>query len=67
MKGEIAVIRTTVYTAEENVTKVEKQKKKQDNLIASMNEEIFRLTEQKTILTAQLISQHEETDEVAFE
>jgi flagellar biosynthesis/type III secretory pathway chaperone len=45
------------------VVSLEKDKKKQDFLIDTMNEEIKRLTEQKTILTAQLISQKEETEQ----
>ena len=52
MKSAIAVTRTGTLRAEENVVGLEKQKKKQDFLIDSMNEEIKRLTEQKTILTA---------------
>jgi hypothetical protein len=62
MKGEIAVTKRTTYRAEENVVQLENDKKKQDLLIDTMNEEIKRLTEQKTILTAQLISQKEETE-----
>ena len=61
MKSEIAVTRRTTYRAEENVVNLEKSKKKQDNLIDSMNEEIKRLNEQKTLYQAQLISQKEET------
>ena len=61
MKSEIAVTRRTTYRAEENVTNLEKSKKKQDHLIDSMNEEIKRLNEQKTLYQAQLISQKEET------
>ena len=61
MKSEIAVTRRTTYRAEENVTNLEKAKKKQDLLIDSMNEEIKRLNEQKTLYQAQLISQKEET------
>ncbi len=63
MKSEIDVTRRTTYRAEENVVNLEKMKKKQDFLIDMMNEEIKRLTEQKTILTAQLISQKEETEQ----
>ena len=63
MKSEIDVTRRTTYRAEENVVNLEKMKKKQDFLIDTMNEEIKRLTEQKTILTAQLISQKEETEQ----
>jgi hypothetical protein len=63
MKGEIAVAKRTTYRAEENVVSLEKDKNKQDLLIDSMNEEIKRLTEQLTILTAQLISQKEETEQ----
>lgn len=63
MQSEIEVTRQTTYRAEENVVNLEKTKKKQDFLIDMMNEEIKRLTEQKTILTAQLISQKEETEQ----
>ena len=45
MKSETAIIRRTTYRAEENVVNLEKQKKKQDLLIDSMNEEIKRLNE----------------------
>lgn len=61
MKSEIAVTRRTTYRVEENVVNLEKSKKKQDTLIDSMNEEIKRLNEQKTLYQAQLISQKEET------
>lgn len=61
MKSEIAVTRRTTYRAEESVVNLEKQKKGQDTLIDSMNEEIKRLNEQKTLYQAQLISQKEET------
>ena len=40
---------------------LEKIKKRQDLLIDSMNEESKRLEEQKNVLTAQIISQKEET------
>jgi len=63
MKSEIDVTRRTTYRAEENVVNLEKMKKNQDLLIDMMNEEIKRLTERKTILTAQLISQKEETEQ----
>jgi len=45
MKGEIAVTKRTTYRAEENVVGLEGEKRKQDLLIDSMNEEIKRLTE----------------------
>jgi chromosome segregation ATPase len=61
MKSEIAVTRRTTYRAEESVVNLEKQKKGQDTLIDSMNEEIKRLNELKTLYQAQLISQKEET------
>jgi chromosome segregation ATPase len=63
LKSDIAVTRTETFTAEENVANLEKIKKKQDLLIDSMNEEIKRLEEQKNILAAQLVSQHDETEE----
>ena len=45
MKSEIAVTRRTTYRAEESVVNLEKQKKGQDHLIDTMNEEIKRLNE----------------------
>ncbi len=61
MQSEIAVTRRTTYRAEESVGNLERDKKKQDLLIDTMNEEIKRLNEQKTLYQAQLISQKEET------
>ena len=61
MKSEIAIEKRTTYRAEENIGILEKDKKKQDFLIDSMNEEIKKLNEQKVIIEAQLISQKEET------
>lgn len=52
MKSEVSTIRRTTYRAEENVVNLEKSKKKQDHLIDSMNEEIKRLNEQKTLYQA---------------
>ena len=61
MTSEIAVTKTTTYTAEENVVRLEKDKKKQDLLIDTMNEEMKRLTEQANLIQAQIISQSDET------
>lgn len=63
LKSDIAVTKKETFTAEDNVANLEKLKKKQDLLIDSMNEESKRLEEQKNILTAQIISQREETEE----
>lgn len=63
LKSDIAVTKKETFTAEDNVANLEKVKKKQDLLIDSMNEESKRLEEQKNILTAQIISQREETEE----
>ena len=63
LKSDIAVTKKETFTAEDNVSNLEKIKKKQDLLIDSMNEESKRLEEQKNILTAQIISQKEETEE----
>jgi septal ring factor EnvC (AmiA/AmiB activator) len=49
MKSEIAITRTTTYTAEQALGKLEGSKRKQDLLIDNMNEEIKRLNEQKTL------------------
>lgn len=59
--GAIKVAQRTTLRLEENVVSLEKEKKKQDVLIDQMNEQIKRLEEKKTILTAQLLSQKEET------
>lgn len=61
MKGEIATTRRAAYNVEEGVVNLERDKKKQDLLIDSMNEEIKRLNDNKTLYQAQLISQKEET------
>jgi len=63
LKSDIAVTKIETFTAEENVTNLEKIKKRQDQLIDSMNEESKRLEEQKNILAAQIISQKEETED----
>ena len=62
LKSDIAVTKIETFTAEENVANLEKIKKRQDQLIDSMNEESKRLEEQKNILAAQIISQKEETE-----
>ena len=61
MKSEIANTRRAAYNVEEGVVNLERNKKKQDLLIDSMNEEIKRLNDNKTLYQAQLISQKEET------
>ena len=63
LKSDIAVTKIETFTAQENVANLQKIKKKQDLLIDSMNEESKRLEEQKNILSAQIISQKEETEE----
>lgn len=63
MVSAIAVTRTGTLRAEENVVQLEKQKKKQDLLIDSINEEIKRKQEQKNVLVAQLQTQREERDQ----
>jgi hypothetical protein len=45
MRSEIRLTRRTTYRAEESVVNLEKEKKKQDHLIDTMNEEIKRLNE----------------------
>eukprot|EP00743_Colponemidia_sp_Colp-15_P001752 GILK01001913.1.p1 GENE.GILK01001913.1~~GILK01001913.1.p1 ORF type:complete len:909 (-),score=261.49 GILK01001913.1:118-2775(-) len=65
MKSEIAVTRRATYRAEESVSTLEKEKKLQDLLIDSMNEDIKRLQEQKALYEAQLISQKQETEAAA--
>ena len=61
MKDHIGVMRRETYKAEEAVTGMEQQKKKQDLLIDNMNEQIKRLSEQKHLYIAQLQAQQEET------
>jgi len=61
IEGEIRYIKRTTHRAEESVVNMEGDKQRQDLLIDSMNEEIKRLNEQKTLYQAQLISQKEET------
>ncbi len=63
LKSDIAVTKKETFTAEDNVGNLQKIKKKQDLLIDSMNEESKRLQEQKNILTAQIISQKEQTEQ----
>lgn len=63
LKSDIAVTKKETFTAQDNVGNLQKIKKKQDLLIDSMNEETKRLEEQKNILTAQIISQREETEQ----
>lgn len=52
MKGEIGATWWNTYNAEESVKNLEQEKKKQDLLIDSMNEEIKKLNEQKTLYQA---------------
>jgi len=61
VKGEILATKQTAGTSNEKVVQLEKEKKKQDYLIDSMNEEIKRQTEQKLIIVAQYLSQVQET------
>jgi predicted nucleic acid-binding Zn-ribbon protein len=61
MKGEIATTRRAAYNVEEGVVNLEREKKEQDLLIDTMNEEIKRLNDNKALYQAQLISQREET------
>jgi septal ring factor EnvC (AmiA/AmiB activator) len=46
MKGEIAVTRRATYVAEEAVTRLEKDKKDQDYLIDTLQEQLKRLHQQ---------------------
>lgn len=57
MKSTIMITKTNTYTQEEQVQKLEVQKKKQDLLVDKMNEEIKRLNEEMSLYKAQLISQ----------
>mmetsp|Transcript_3849 Transcript_3849/g.4213 ORF Transcript_3849/g.4213 Transcript_3849/m.4213 type:complete len:890 (+) Transcript_3849:56-2725(+) len=62
MRDEIQVTRGTTYRAEENVSQIEKDKRKQDLLIDSINEQIKSLNERKALYQAQITSQREETE-----
>lgn len=62
MKGEIKNTQRMTHRTEENIVDLESGKKEQDFLIDQMNEQIKRLSEQKAILEAQLLSQREESD-----
>jgi chromosome segregation ATPase len=61
IKNKIAVTRRATYRAEENIGSLEKDKKQQDLLIDSMNEQLKRLQEELGLYEAQLISQKRET------
>jgi chromosome segregation ATPase len=61
MKSEIKLTQRTTHRTEENISDLEKEKKKQDFHIDQMNEEIKRYTEQISILEAQILSQSDQT------
>merc|ERR1719393_481630 len=62
MKAEIQVTRRATYKAEDHIKSVEKVKHKQDLLLDQMNEDVKRMTEQKSLLEAQLVAQKQETE-----
>merc|ERR1719158_216980 len=62
MKAEIQVTRRATYKAEDHIKSVEKIKHKQDMLVDQMNEDVKRMTEQKSLLEAQLVAQKQETE-----
>merc|ERR1711985_60724 len=62
MKAEIQVTRRATYKAEDHIKSVEKVKHKQDLLLDQMNEGVKRMTEQKSLLEAQLVAQKQETE-----
>merc|ERR1719158_151244 len=62
MKAEIQVTRRATYKAEDHIKSVEKVKHKQDMLVDQMNEDVKRMTEQKSLLEAQLVAQKQETE-----
>merc|ERR1719281_795527 len=62
MKAEIQVTRRATYKAEDHIKSVEKVKHKQDLLLDQMNEDVKRMTEQRTLLEAQLVAQKQETE-----
>eukprot|EP00759_Apiculatamorpha_spiralis_P027820 PhF_6_TR30532/c1_g1_i1/m.44784 len=61
IQSEIQIERRATYKAEEDVTKLERVKQKQDFLIDAMNERIKMLGEQLALYTHQLTAQREET------
>ena len=61
LKSDIAVTKKETFTAEDSVTNLEKVNTNPALLSDSRNEESKRMEEQKNILTAQIISQKEET------
>ena len=61
MKDEIAVTRRATYKAEEDVTLLEKGKRKQDLYIDGLNEQIKALQESLAVHEAQLAGQRAET------
>eukprot|EP00668_Euglena_longa_P002144 GGOE01002486.1.p1 GENE.GGOE01002486.1~~GGOE01002486.1.p1 ORF type:complete len:906 (-),score=453.50 GGOE01002486.1:330-3014(-) len=62
MQSEIAVERRAAYKAEEEISNLEQQKKKQDFLIDQLNEQIKQLSERMALYESQLDSQRKETN-----
>ena len=61
IQSEIQIERRAAYKAEDEITKLEKAKLKQDQLVDSLNERIKLLSEQHASLSSQVSAQKEET------
>lgn len=61
IQSEIQIERRAAYKAEDDITKLEQAKVKQDKLVDALNERIKSLSEQHASLSAQLASQRDET------
>jgi chromosome segregation ATPase len=61
IQSEIQIERRAAYKAEDEITKLEKAKLKQDQLVDALNERIKMLSEQHASLSAQVSAQKEET------
>lgn len=56
MKNEIAITRRTTYKAEESVQALEKEKRRQDNLIELLQDTLKGLHQQASLYSAQVRS-----------
>ena len=61
VKGEILVTRRAAYGTEENMQRLERQKKKQDDMIDQLNEQLKESKDNLKLLEAQIQSQIKET------
>lgn len=61
IQSEIQIERRAAYKAEDDITRLEKAKLKQDQLVDALNERIKSLSEQHAALSAQVAAQRDET------